>query len=46
MEKTGFLPVCPFEGEHPEMLIAMPQQDKRFDVQTGCDFTENTQTFD
>ena len=20
--KTGFLPIVPFEGEHPEMLIA------------------------
>ncbi len=43
---TGVLPVCPFEGEHPEMLLNIPERDKRLDVQTGCDYTENTETYD
>ena len=44
--KIGFLPVCPFEADHPEMLIGFPERDKRLDVITGCDYTKNTETCD
>lgn len=45
-EKTGFVPVCAIEGRHPKMLIKAPRRDKRLDVQTGCDYTENTEAYD
>ena len=44
--KIGFLPVCPFEREHPEMLLNAPERDKRLDVITNCEYTENTETHD
>lgn len=44
--KIGFLPVCPFETEHPDLLLSVPERDKRLDVITYCDYTENTETYD
>ncbi len=43
---TGFLPICPFESDHPDMLIAVPQRDKRLDVITQCEYSQNTETYD
>ena len=44
--KTGVLPVCSFEGEHPEMLIKMPERDKRLDAPSQSAYCEDTQTYD
>ena len=44
--ETGFLPVCPFEGEHPEMLLGTPERDRRFDAVTGCEYTDNNEFYD
>lgn len=44
--KTGYLPICPFEDQHPEMLIGTPQRDSRLDVMTGCEYTENKECRD
>ncbi|MBR6101874.1 MAG: hypothetical protein IKP95_05565 [Ruminococcus sp.] len=44
--QTGFLPVCPFEIEHPEIQLRYTERDKRLDAVTGCDYTENTETYD
>ena len=43
---TDLLPVCPFEREHEEMLLKFPERDKRLDVVTYCDHTDNTETYD
>ena len=40
------LPVCPFEGNHPDMLITMPEHDKRLDVYSQSEYSENTQSSD
>ena len=44
--KTGFMPICPFTGEHPKMLINVPERDKRLDVVTESEYTQNTETYD
>ena len=45
-DKIGFLPVCPFEGEHPDMLIrGYEPQDVRLSVSSGA-FAEDTQSWD
>jgi len=43
---TAILPVVPFEGNHPAMLIAAPDRDIRFDVITQSEFTQNNETYD
>lgn len=44
--KMGFLPVCSFEGSHPEMLINMPERDKRLDIAGQSDYSADTQSYD
>ncbi|MBQ2603692.1 MAG: hypothetical protein VZR27_10000 [Acutalibacteraceae bacterium] len=31
---------------HPEMLIKLPERDKRLDVITESEYTSNTETYD
>ncbi len=44
--KTDALSVCPFNGNHPDMLIKTPERDKRLDIITDCEYTKNTETYD
>ncbi|MBR6873129.1 MAG: hypothetical protein IKN17_06455 [Ruminococcus sp.] len=44
--ETGFLPICPFENDLPEMLITAPERDERLNAVTGCDFSQNTEAYD
>jgi hypothetical protein len=44
--KIGFLPVCPFEVKLPELQLAAVERDKRLDVITNCEYTENNETYD
>lgn len=32
--------------KHPEMLIGTPKRDKRFDVITESEYTQNTESYD
>lgn len=40
------LTICPFEVKHEEMLLNIPERDKRLDAVTYCDHTDNTETHD
>lgn len=44
--KTGSLPIAPFEPNHPEMLIKTPERDKRLDAVSYCEYCLNDETFD
>ena len=49
MEKdinNGCIPVCPVEVKHPEMLLTLPERDRRLDTPTSCEYCENTEAFD
>lgn len=43
-ENTGFLPIVPFEGEHPEMLIGGCQ--KAEETFGSSEFAANTECWD
>lgn len=45
-KKTGFLPICPFEIKLPEMLLNLPMRDKRLDIITESEYTDNTAMYD
>ncbi|MBR6044287.1 MAG: hypothetical protein IKP47_01500 [Ruminococcus sp.] len=45
-DKIGFLPVCPFEHETPELQLEYTERDERLDVITDCEYTENTEARD
>ena len=32
--------------KHPEMLIGTPNRDKRFDIITDSEYTQNTEAYD
>ena len=48
-EKTNdmsFVPIVPLEIDHPEMLLTIPERDKRLDTVTDCEYCENTEAYD
>lgn len=43
-ENTDF--VCFIEIDHPEMLLTIPERDRRLDTINYCEYCENTETYD
>ncbi len=43
---TEFLPIVPFIGNHPKMIVNMPERDRRFDVITQSEYSQNTEAYD
>ena len=51
MDNIGYLPICPFEGEHPEMHIAAYKPETYRSSEDQCaayvsDFAQDTQAWD
>ncbi len=44
--KAELLPIVPFTGYHPQMLIKTPERDRRLDVVTESEYTQNTEAYD